>query len=225
MCANFISCHRALRKQEKERDAKRKSLGLSDDVSLLPESEEDSLAASLVQFGDPQAFTKKWQQKRRAVKRQSIFAPSALIKKPRTGAGGLDSEAGGSSARDSAPDSEGAAVELPGSTRSCAAFGSLAPSQPASDGRQSSREGEGKRIDAQSRVGHLREERSLGERERESSSRGAAVGLHRKHFAEPASRKPAAKARLPLRQGRKSIAEKAAWAAKMQGAQRLKFSA
>ena len=68
---------RALRKQEKEREVRRKSLGLSDDIKLLPEAPEDSFAASLVQFGDPAAFTKKWQQKRRAIKAQSIFAPSA----------------------------------------------------------------------------------------------------------------------------------------------------
>ena len=71
---------RALRKQEKEREVRRKSLGLSDDIKLLPEAPEDSFAASLVQFGDPAAFTKKWQQKRRAIKAQSIFASSAAVK-------------------------------------------------------------------------------------------------------------------------------------------------
>ena len=71
---------RALRKQEKEREVRRKSMGLSDDIKLLPEAPEDSFAASLVQFGDPAAFTKKWQQKRRAIKAQSIFASSAAVK-------------------------------------------------------------------------------------------------------------------------------------------------
>lgn len=57
---------------------KRKALGLSDDVRLLPEAEEDAFAASLVQFGDADAFAKKWRHKRRAIKRQSIFTPTAL---------------------------------------------------------------------------------------------------------------------------------------------------
>lgn len=72
---------RAARKQEKDRETKRKRLGLSDDVKLLPEAEEDRLAASLVQFGDSDAFRKKWQQSRRSIKNQSIFAPSAIAKK------------------------------------------------------------------------------------------------------------------------------------------------
>lgn len=70
-----------MRKQEKARDEKRKSMGLSEDVKLLPEAEEDRTAAALVQFGDSNAFSKKWQRRRRSIKNESIFAPSALIKK------------------------------------------------------------------------------------------------------------------------------------------------
>lgn len=71
---------RGKREQEKVLDKKRKSLGLSDDVNLLPESDDDKFMASCVQFGDPANFGRKWQQKRKAIKSQSIFAPSALTK-------------------------------------------------------------------------------------------------------------------------------------------------
>jgi hypothetical protein len=55
-------------------------LGLSDDIRLLPSSEEDALQASLVQFGDPHVYDKRWREQRRAIKNQSIFAPDALTK-------------------------------------------------------------------------------------------------------------------------------------------------
>ena len=71
---------RVRRGEEKELDKKRKALGLSDDVTLLPETGNDQFAASCVEFGDPNQFTRKWQQKRKAIKSQSIFAPSALTK-------------------------------------------------------------------------------------------------------------------------------------------------
>lgn len=67
-------CYRQVRLTEKGLDHRRRQLGISDDVKLLPEAEEDHVAASNVLFGDPQIYTKKLQQKRKAIHAQSIFA-------------------------------------------------------------------------------------------------------------------------------------------------------
>ena len=47
-------------------------------VKLLPESSADADAAMGVHFGDPQAFTKNWQKKRKSIAASSIFAPTAV---------------------------------------------------------------------------------------------------------------------------------------------------
>ena len=47
---------------------------------MLPESDEDRFEASYVEFGDPSNYGRNLQQKRKAIKSQSIFTPSALTK-------------------------------------------------------------------------------------------------------------------------------------------------
>ena len=67
-----------MKKDDKQRDQKRKALGLHAAVKLLPESSHDAQAASFVHFGDSGAFTKNWQKKRKAVASSSIFSPAAV---------------------------------------------------------------------------------------------------------------------------------------------------
>ena len=47
---------RTTRKAEKGRDEKRKQLGLSESVKLLPESDRDAQAASMVAFGSSSGY-------------------------------------------------------------------------------------------------------------------------------------------------------------------------
>jgi len=53
-------------------------LGLSADVTLLPNDDTDALEASATVFGGPSTHDKKRQEKRRAIMSQSIFAPEVL---------------------------------------------------------------------------------------------------------------------------------------------------
>ena len=70
--------YRGVKKDDKQRDQRRKALGLHEAVKLLPESAGDAQAASFVHFGDSRAFTKNWQKKRKAVAASSIFSPAAV---------------------------------------------------------------------------------------------------------------------------------------------------
>lgn len=72
-----MSC-RGVKKEDKQRDQRRKALGLHQAVALLPESTDDAAAASFVRFGDPAAFTRSWQKKRKAVATSSIFSSAAV---------------------------------------------------------------------------------------------------------------------------------------------------
>jgi len=67
-----------VKKDNKQRDQRRKALGLHETVKLLPESSDDAASASFVRFGDTRAFTKNWQKKRKAVAASSIFSPAAV---------------------------------------------------------------------------------------------------------------------------------------------------
>lgn len=67
-----------MKKDDKQRDQRRKALGLHEAVSLLPESSDDAAAASFIHFGDARAFTKNWQKKRKSVASASIFSPAAV---------------------------------------------------------------------------------------------------------------------------------------------------
>lgn len=69
---------RGVKKDDKQRDQRRRALGLHEAVTLLPESSGDAQAASFVHFGDSRAFTKNWQKKRKAVTSSSIFSPAAV---------------------------------------------------------------------------------------------------------------------------------------------------
>ena len=48
--------YRTTRKAEKGRDEKRKELGLPEAVKLLPESDRDAQAASMIAFGSSSSF-------------------------------------------------------------------------------------------------------------------------------------------------------------------------
>ena len=75
--------HRAVRKGDKQRDEQRAALGLPEAVKLLAPSAEDAEAASLVVFGDPNAFEKNWRKSRQAIQTQSIFRqPVSAQQKP-----------------------------------------------------------------------------------------------------------------------------------------------
>lgn len=69
---------RGVKKDDKQRDQTRKALGLHDAVRLLPESSADADAAMGIHFGDPKAFTKNWQKKRKSIAASSIFTPGAV---------------------------------------------------------------------------------------------------------------------------------------------------
>ena len=56
---------------------RRAALGLSEDVTLLPEAESDALAASAAVFGG--SFDKRRREKRQAIMSQSIFDPEVLV--------------------------------------------------------------------------------------------------------------------------------------------------
>ncbi|CAL5224116.1 g6748 [Coccomyxa viridis] len=64
---------RTTRKAEKGRDEKRKQLGLSESVKLLPESDRDAQAASMVAFGSSSSYLNNRKHQRTAIKTQSIF--------------------------------------------------------------------------------------------------------------------------------------------------------
>ena len=69
---------RGVKKDDKQREQRRKALGLHQAVALLPDSTDDAAAASLVRFGDSAAFTKNWQKKRKSVAASSIFSSAAV---------------------------------------------------------------------------------------------------------------------------------------------------
>eukprot|EP00210_Caulerpa_lentillifera_P007480 g7146.t1 len=60
------------RKDEKTRTQKRKAMGLPDHVQLLPETEEDKLAAKSIPFGH-KSRSKSHRETRRQILRSSIF--------------------------------------------------------------------------------------------------------------------------------------------------------
>ena len=88
---------RQKRHQERHLESQRAKLGLSTDVKLLPEAEEDTMASLGVQFGDPHIYTKKLREKRRAISAESIFALNTASKARKAAAaskGPLRGEAG-----------------------------------------------------------------------------------------------------------------------------------
>ena len=65
---------RSKRHQERDLDGKRARLGLTEDVKLLPEADEDVMETLGIEFGDPNIYAKKLRKKRTAIAAESIFS-------------------------------------------------------------------------------------------------------------------------------------------------------
>jgi coiled-coil domain-containing protein 130 len=70
---------RVERNAEKERDNKRRQMGLPEQVKLLPERESDKQLAALIQYGKGEgAWKQNWQKSRKAIVSSPIFSSEAV---------------------------------------------------------------------------------------------------------------------------------------------------